>query len=122
MDEPTIPAESETNSVTPAISIWRDVGALDDIPRLRARTVTFHGEDIAIFRTRTDQVFALFDRCPHKQGRLSQGIVHGESVTCPLHGWVIALADGQAAAPDEGCARRVPVRLHAGRLLLELPA
>ncbi len=99
-------------------SVWVDVGALDEIPRLRSRVVTTSAFDIAVFRTADDRVFALHDRCPHKAGKLSQGIVHGESVTCPLHNWVIGLADGQAKDPDEGCARTVPVRLENGRILL----
>ncbi|MBN8899275.1 MAG: nitrite reductase small subunit NirD, partial [Rhodospirillales bacterium] len=78
--------------------------------------------DVAVFRTADDRVFALFDRCPHKAGKLSQGIVHGSSVTCPLHAWVIGLGDGQAQAPDEGCARTVSVRVEDGRILLGLPA
>jgi nitrite reductase (NADH) small subunit len=98
--------------------VWVDVGALEDIPRLRARVVTTAAFDIAVFRTADDQVFALHDRCPHKAGKLSQGIVHGTSVTCPLHNWVIGLADGQAKEPDEGCARSVPVRQQDGRILL----
>jgi nitrite reductase (NADH) small subunit len=97
---------------------WADVGALDDLPRPGARVVVTPGTDIAVFRTHDDRVFALHDRCPHKQGKLSQGIVHGAAVTCPLHNWVIGLADGQAMAPDEGCAQVVPVRLRAGRILL----
>ncbi len=103
--------------------MWRDVGVLDDIPRLRARTVATEAGDIAVFRTEDDRVFALYDECPHKRGKLSQGIVHDQRVTCPLHGWIIGLADGRAQAPDEGCARRVPVRLEAGRILLgcEMP-
>ncbi len=101
---------------------WRDVGALDDIPRLGARRVVTPRGEIAVFRTGSDQVFALDDRCPHKEGKLSQGIVHGESVTCPLHGWVIALASGEAEAPDEGCVRRVPVRLDGRRILLLVDA
>jgi nitrite reductase (NADH) small subunit len=100
------------------ISVWVDVGRLDDIPRLGSRVVTTPGIDIALFRTADDRVFALHDRCPHKAGKLSQGIVHGESVTCPLHNWVIGLADGQAKEPDEGCSRTVPVRLQDGRILL----
>ena len=76
--------------------------------------------DIAVFRTATDGVFALDDRCPHKAGKLSQGIVHGKSVTCPLHGWVIGLASGEAEAPDEGCVRRVPARLEGRRVLLQV--
>jgi nitrite reductase (NADH) small subunit len=99
-------------------SVWTDVGALADIPRLGARVVTTAAFDIALFRTEDDRVFALHDRCPHKAGKLSQGIVHGESVTCPLHNWVIGLADGQAKDPDEGCARTVPVRLAGDRILL----
>ena len=100
------------------ISIWTDVGRLDDIPRLGSRVVTTPTIDIALFRTAGDRVFALHDRCPHKAGKLSQGIVHGESVTCPLHGWVIGLSDGQAKEPDEGCTRAVQVRVEDGRILL----
>ena len=102
------------------VSVWTDVGCLDDIPRLGSRVVTTPGIDIAVFRTADDLVFALHDRCPHKAGKLSQGIVHGSSVTCPLHNWVIGLADGLAKEPDEGCARTVPVRLEGGRILLGL--
>ena len=100
------------------ISVWIDVGGLHDIPRLGSRVVATPAIDIALFRTADDRVFALHDRCPHKAGKLSQGIVHGESVTCPLHNWVIGLADGRAKEPDEGCARTVPVRLEDGRILL----
>ena len=94
------------------------MGVLDDIPRLGSRVVETAGGDIALFRTGDDRVFALHDRCPHKAGKLSQGIVHGESVTCPLHNWVIGLADGQARDPDEGCARTEPVRLDGQDILL----
>jgi nitrite reductase (NADH) small subunit len=99
---------------------WLDIGTLDDIPRQGARTVATRHGDIAVFRTLGDEIFALDDRCPHKGGPLSQGIVHGRSVTCPLHHWVIDLASGEAAAPDHGCVRRIPVKLAEGRLLLGL--
>jgi nitrite reductase (NADH) small subunit len=101
---------------------WIDVGALSDIPRLRARVVVTAEYDVAVFRTEDDRVFALHDRCPHKAGKLSQGIVHGDSVTCPLHNWVIGLDDGQAKDPDEGCARIVPVRVENGRIMLGVGA
>ena len=97
---------------------WLDIGTLDDIPRQGARTVTTPRGDIAVFRTLGDEIFALDDRCPHRGGPLSQGIVHGRSVTCPLHNWVIDLASGEAAAPDHGCVKRIPVKLAEGRLLL----
>ena len=99
---------------------WQDIGVLEDIPRLGARLVQALQGDIAVFRTADDQVFALRDRCPHKGGPLSQGIVHGQRVTCPLHNWVIELTTGQAVAPDAGCAARYPVRLQDGRVLLLL--
>lgn len=101
-------------------SEWVDVGLLHEIPPLGARTVTVRGEDVAVFRTASDRVFALHDACPHKRGKLSQGIVHGESVSCPLHGWVIGLADGRAREPDEGCARTVPVRVDGARVMLRV--
>ena len=92
-----------------------------DIPILGSRIVKREGEtDIAIFRNDKDQVFALLDKCPHKGGPLSQGIVHGESVTCPLHSWKISLADGQAQAPDVGCAVRFEVKVEDGYVHLAL--
>lgn len=104
-----------------ALSVgWVDIGALEEIPRQGARVVALARGDVAVFRTIDDAVFALDDRCPHKAGKLSQGIVHGHNVTCPLHNWVIALADGQAHAPDQGCVHRIPTRLRQGRVLLEI--
>ena len=92
---------------------------LDDIPQLGARRYQAHdGRTIAIFRTASDNVFPLHDQCPHKGGPLSQGIVFGESVACPLHNWCIDLASGSAAAPDEGCVERFEVRVVDGHVEL----
>lgn len=101
---------------------WVDVGALADLPAKGARRVRTSKGDIALFRTASDQVRALRDRCPHKNGPLSQGIVHGETVTCPLHNWVIDLATGEAQGADHGCTRPVPVRLKGDRIELDLAA
>jgi len=101
---------------------WIEVGVLSDIPRLGARVVRTADGDIAIFRTADDEVFALRDKCPHKGGPLSQGIVHGRKVACPLHDWKIHLDSGLAVAPDEGCAARFPVRLDGEVVLLSLIA
>ncbi len=98
---------------------WIDVAGVEEIPRQGARVVSSVRGDIAVFRTVDDAVFALDDRCPHRQGKLSQGIVHGHRVTCPLHNWVIGLEDGRVQAPDEGCVRRVPARVEGGRVLLD---
>ncbi len=99
---------------------WIEVGSLNDIPRQGARVVRTKDGDIAVFRTADDQVFALRDRCPHKGGPLSQGIVHGNKVACPLHDWRIHLDTGLAVAPDEGCAASFPVRVEAQTIYLSL--
>jgi len=75
--------------------------------------------DIALFRNDKDQVFALLDRCPHKGGPLSQGIVHGMHVACPLHNWNIGLDDGCAKAPDEGCTIKFSVQVKDGDVYLD---
>ncbi len=99
---------------------WLDICALDEINPLGSRIVAGPKGDIAIFRTADDQVFALDDRCPHKGGPLSQGIVYGTQVACPLHNWQIDLASGEALAPDVGCAHRHAARVENGRVQLSL--
>jgi nitrite reductase (NADH) small subunit len=99
---------------------WIEVGKLDAIPRLGARVVNTPDGDVAVFRTADDEVFALRDQCPHKGGPLSQGIVYGKKVACPLHNWSIHLDSGQAAAPDEGCTGAFPVKVINGQVYLSL--
>ncbi|PZP34462.1 MAG: nitrite reductase (NAD(P)H) small subunit [Roseateles depolymerans] len=97
------------------MSDWTEICRLDDIPVLGSRRVQrADAPAVALFRTSSDRVFALLDRCPHKGGPLSQGLVHGEAVSCPLHGQTIALADGRVQEPDEGCVPRFEVQLQDG--------
>lgn len=99
---------------------WRMICRIDDIPVLGARRVARpSGIDVAVFRNADDQVFALLDRCPHKGGPLSQGIVFGTSVACPLHNWAIGLDDGCAKSPDEGCTPRFAVKVDEGVVYLD---
>ncbi len=101
---------------------WIDIGTLADIPPRGARTVQIGGEkEIAVFRTGDDSIFALINECPHKKGPLSQGIVHGHSVTCPLHAWNIALASGEAQGADTGCTPTIAVRREGERILIARP-
>lgn len=98
---------------------WVAIGRLDDIPREGARLVKSPVGCIAVFRTATDEVFALSDQCPHKGGPLSQGIVHGNSVTCPLHNWVISLETGKAQGADEGEVTRYPLKVESGTIYID---
>jgi nitrite reductase (NADH) small subunit len=98
---------------------WVLICNVTDIPVLGSRRVAReNGLDVAVFRNSQDEVFALLDRCPHKGGPLSQGIVFGTHVACPLHNWTIGLCDGQASAPDEGCTPKFSVRLEGGSVYL----
>ena len=99
---------------------WIEIGSIEDIPRLGSRVVNTPDGDIAVFRNNKDEVFALRDKCPHKGGPLSQGIVHDRSVTCPMHNWVLGLDDGEAKGPDEGCANTFPVKQENGTIYLSL--
>lgn len=101
---------------------WVDLCAIDDVPPRGARRAQIGAHPVAVFRTGDDQIFALIDRCPHKDGPLSMGIVHGASVTCPLHGMVIDLASGALTGADagKGCAARVMTRIDGYRVLLDL--
>jgi nitrite reductase (NADH) small subunit len=96
-----------------------DIGSLADIPVQGARVVKTRFGCVAIFRTADDHVFALDDRCPHKGGPLSEGIVHGTSVTCPLHNWVFDMATGEAQGADSGQINTYPVRVDQGRIVLD---
>jgi nitrite reductase (NADH) small subunit len=99
---------------------WHTVCRLEDIPVRGARRVARRrGLPVAVFRTASDKVFALLDRCPHRGGPLSQGIVFGDSVACPLHNWTIALSDGCAQSPDHGCTQRFACRLQDGAVQLD---
>ncbi len=104
------------------MSGFLDIGAVADIPRQQARLVKVRGGCIAIFRNAEDRIFALDDTCPHKGGPLSNGIQHGESVTCPLHGWVFDLTTGQALGADSGSVRTYKVTVQDGRILLDRAA
>ena len=102
------------------MSEWKKICLVTDIPVLGSRRVArANGVDVAVFRNDQDGVFALLDRCPHKGGPLSQGIVFGTSVACPLHNWTIGLADGCAKAPDEGCTPKFSVKVTDGNVFLD---
>lgn len=93
---------------------WITIGKVEDIPKLGSRVVATADGDIAVFRTSDDHIFALRDHCPHQGGPLSQGMVYGHTVACPLHNWSIDLETGEAVAPDKGCSHSYPVQVENG--------
>lgn len=101
-------------------SQWIKVGTLADIPVAGGRVIRTALGNIALFRTVDDQLFAVKDECPHRGGPLSQGMVHGHKVTCPMHGLQVNLETGEAIAPDEGCVRRYKLKLEGDEVFLSL--
>ena len=99
---------------------WTEVGPLVDIPKKGSRVLVTAEGDVAVFRTSGDQIFALFDQCPHKKGPLSQGIVYDNRVACPLHNWVIDMNSGEATGPDEGCTRTFETKIDNGTVFISL--
>lgn len=102
------------------MSNWIEIGHIDEIPRLGARVVKAPQGNIAIFRNNENEIFALGDKCPHKGGPLSEGMVSGRTVTCPLHNWKLQLNSGMAAAPDEGCTNTYPIKIEDELIYLQL--
>jgi nitrite reductase (NADH) small subunit len=99
---------------------WTEVTELTQIPVLGSRVIKTREMDIAVFRGTNDKVYAIRDACPHKNGPLSQGIMHGTSVTCPLHNWKIDLTNGEALGPDDGCTNVFPAKVEDGKVFLQL--
>lgn len=105
--------------MTAVTTSWIKIGRLDEIPVLGARVIKTAAGCVAVFRAAENEVFALEDRCPHKGGPLSQGIVHGRSVTCPLHGMVLSLESGEAMGADSGSVRTFPLKVEDGYILID---
>ena len=101
------------------MSQWLEIAALEEIPILGSRVLETESENIAIFRAKEDKIYAIKDQCPHKQGPLSQGIMHGDSVTCPLHNWKISPVSGEALGADEGCTNVYETKVESGIIYLK---
>lgn len=99
---------------------WIDVGAETEIPLRGARRIYIGATPVGVFRSGDGAIFALVDRCPHKGGPLSSGIIHGRSVSCPLHNLSISLETGRANADEEDCARALKVEVRDGRVLIDV--
>jgi nitrite reductase (NADH) small subunit len=101
---------------------WAFIGTITEIPQRGARCVATSRGKVAVFRTAEDRIFAIEDHCPHKGGPLSEGIVHGGAVTCPLHNWVISLETGKALGADNGSVQTIPVKVEGERIFIAVSA
>jgi nitrite reductase (NADH) small subunit len=101
---------------------WIRITECENIPVREGRVVRIGSQEIAVFSL-GDRFLAVENRCPHRGGPLADGILSGESVVCPLHGWKIGLRKGNVERPPETphCVTSFATRVEAGTLLLEQP-
>ena len=98
--------------------IERKLGPVSRVPPGEGRVYSVDGENIAVFRTRGGEVYAVQAACPHRGGPLADGLVGGTTLICPLHAWKFDLSTGEALFGDCGI-RTFPVRVdEEGRILL----
>ena len=94
------------------------LGPIDGIPIGEGRTFAVGRERVAVFRTRSGELFAVQAECPHKRGPLADGLLGGTMLICPLHSWKFDLRSGEALMGDCGL-RTYAVRVdEAGQILL----
>lgn len=96
------------------------VTSLAEVPKGEGRAFYVAGERVAIFHTRTGQVFATQAECPHKRGPLADGLLGGATLLCPLHSWKFDLTTGEAQG-SECRLKTYPVQVdESGRILLSI--
>ena len=117
---------------------WIRVTTTASIPRREGRAVTVGGRELAIFNLGPStapgagpstglgggpRFLAVENRCPHLGGPLSDGIVNGCQVVCPLHAWKVRLDTGAVDRPGTAaCVRTFPTRVDGDTVLVQLPA
>lgn len=99
---------------------WYKITEVENIPSMGSRVVEFKELEIAIFKTKDGSVFAINNICPHKQGKLSEGLVHESIVTCPLHNWDVDLKSGEALGNDSGCTNVYETRIENEIIYLKI--
>lgn len=99
---------------------WIKIVETENVPSMGSRKVVIGETEIVIFKTKDDSIFAVNNECPHKQGKLSEGLVHDKSVTCPLHNWDIDLETGIAKDEGDACTRKYDTKIEEGFIYLSL--
>ncbi|MGA2544108.1 MAG: nitrite reductase (NAD(P)H) small subunit [Verrucomicrobiota bacterium] len=101
------------NLTSPTVSL----GSIEEIALGQGRCYIVEGEEIAVFRQRDGRLFATQNRCPHRQGPLSEGVAGAGKVICPLHSHKFDLATGHGAEPGE-CLKVYRVTESNGEVIL----
>ena len=99
---------------------WIKVVALEGVPTMGSRKVIIGEDEIVLFKVKDGSIFAVNNICPHKQGKLSEGLVHEKSVTCPLHNWDIDLETGVAKDEGNECTKKYDTRVEEGFIYISL--
>lgn len=96
------------------------IGTVSEIPERGGKVVHIGPLELAVFRLSDGSLRAVENRCPHRGGPLSEGVVSGKMVYCPLHEWKIDLTDGKVQEPDIGCVQTYPVQVEGDRVWIRL--
>jgi nitrite reductase (NADH) small subunit len=97
-----------------------NLGSIERIAPGQGRCFVVCGDEIAVFRQRNGALFATQNRCPHKQGPLSEGIIGADKVVCPLHSHKFDLCSGHGE--NDECVRVFPVQEVNGEIILSYVA
>lgn len=93
---------------------------MDDLPDGMGKAFIINGQKIALFKLSSGKIHAIENRCPHKGGELSQGIVSGDFVYCPLHDWNVCTRDGMVQSPDTGCVKTFKTEVNSEDIFIFL--
>lgn len=108
-----------TNSLPAEEASWVALGAVEQIGLGQGRCFRIGALQLAIFRLRSGEVYALDAACPHRGGPLADGLIGGQTVICPLHGYRFSLSDGRSL-DGEFNTNSYPVEIRDGGLYVKL--
>jgi nitrite reductase (NADH) small subunit len=92
-----------------------------DLPVRAGYAVNINNIDIALFKITNGKVYGIENLSPHpKGGVLTEGLVSGEYVFCPVYDWKISLVDGKVQAPDEGQVKTYQVEVEEDNVYIIL--
>lgn len=102
------------------MKMWIAALNINEIPSMGSRILYYKNDEIAIFKTKDGNVHAISNICPHKKGKLSEGLVHENMVTCPLHNWDIDLKTGIAKGEDCDCTTTYEIMIKEELIYIKL--